>query len=269
MKPFKSKKHKKKINYMIIFTSDATDSKMKQLRLSPWVLNTGLVLLCVLIGTIVGYIVYGGGTYQEYLSKQEEQEAQITKLQEENLSITEENNKLIEKVTILSETVNQKVQVEQELAAKSEEMSIPKEFPLTGSAKVEETTTQAALQSQEEVTQEDGAVAVDAQAVDASAEDQPICIFTAVEGTTAVVSGNGTVVAVEEDLNYGYKVVIEHGNGYQSTYLNKGDPKVKQGDEVAKGVTLFVIGEDNTTLGYQIQKDGVYINPMEIISISG
>lgn len=33
--------------------------------------------------------------------------------------------------------------------------------------------------------------------------------------------------------------------------------------------TLFVIGEDNADLGYQMQKDGSYINPMDMLAISG
>ena len=41
------------------------------------------------------------------------------------------------------------------------------------------------------------------------------------------------------------------------------------GDSVVQGTTLFVIGEDNADLGYQMQKDGSYINPMNMLAISG
>ena len=41
------------------------------------------------------------------------------------------------------------------------------------------------------------------------------------------------------------------------------------GDTVVQGTTLFVIGEDNADLGYQMQKDGSYINPMDMLEISG
>ena len=41
------------------------------------------------------------------------------------------------------------------------------------------------------------------------------------------------------------------------------------GDSVVQGTTLFVIGEDNADQGYQMQKDGSYINPMDMLAISG
>ena len=44
---------------------------------------------------------------------------------------------------------------------------------------------------------------------------------------------------------------------------------IKEGDEVVRGAILYVIGEDNTTLGYQIMYDEKYIDPMELINIDG
>ena len=52
-------------------------------------------------------------------------------------------------------------------------------------------------------------------------------------------------------------------------YRNKGDATVAAGDSVVQGTTLFVIGEDNADLGYQMQKDGSYINPIDMLAISG
>ena len=62
---------------------------------------------------------------------------------------------------------------------------------------------------------------------------------------------------------------MDHGNGYVTIYRNQGDAMVKQGDSVVQGTTLFMIGEDNTKLGYQMLKDGTYINPMDMLAISG
>ena len=44
---------------------------------------------------------------------------------------------------------------------------------------------------------------------------------------------------------------------------------VKEGDEVVRGAILYVIGEDNTELGYEIMYDDKYIDPMELINIDG
>ena len=117
---------------------------------------------------------------------------------------------------------------------------LPTEFPLTGSASMQE-----------------------------AAEGDPMCVFTASSGTMVVATANGTVTAVNDDGEYGHNVWIDHGNGYVTIYRNKGDAIVKQGDGVVQGTTLFLIGEDNTTLGYQMMKDGAYINPMDMLAISG
>lgn len=264
MKPFKSKKHKKKVNHLILFTSDAVDSKVRQIRLSPGGFRFLMFVICVIAGVLAGYFVYGGTIYQHFLAKAQEQEEIIAELNKEKELITAQNAELNEKVAVLSETVNQKVQAEQEAEALGVQMSLPTDFPLTGSAQVEETTIAAVRAAN---AQEDG----EEQQQEETAEggEQPVCIFTASEGTTVVSAGNGTVASVGEDADFGYRIVIDHGNGYQSVYLNRGEPKVKEGDSINRGVTLYVIGNDNTTLGYQIIQEGVYMNPMEMIAISG
>lgn len=268
MKPFKSKKHKKKVNHLILFTTDAVDGRVRQIRLSPAGFRFLVFVVCVLVGVLAGYLAYGGSIYQGFQARAQEQEEQIQQLSQEKELMAAENAELNEKVAILSETVNQKVQAEQEAEALGIQQSLPTDFPLTGSAQVEETTTAAvrAANAQEEDGDEEGG---QTQETEDAGEDQPISIFTASDGTTVVAAGNGTVAQVEEDADFGYRIVIDHGNGYQSVYLNRGDPKVKVGESINRGVTLYVIGSENTTLGYQIIQDGVYVNPMEMIAISG
>lgn len=242
METIRSKKHKKKTHHIILFTSDAVNAKIRQIRMSPAVFHLLVLVICIAIGVAAGYIAYGGMIYDNFRKQDAAKEATIAELKLANDELVTENQALTDKVGILSETVNQKVQEEQEQEAQKEEMSMPTEFPLTGSATVSETTTYA---------------------------EQPICIFEATDGITAVASGNGIVTAVEEDVTYGYKVSVDHGNGYVSIYLNQASPKVKAGDEIARGTTIYVISDENTQLGYQMTKDGEYINPMEMIAISG
>ena len=172
---------------------------------------------------------------------------QVMALEEENKTLSEQNSKLeaqvteqAEEIQILSDTVSQKVQSESELSATLEKQSLPTEFPLTGSASMEEVS-----------------------------EGDPMCIFHASVGTTVVAAASGTVIAINDDEIYGHSVWVDHGNGYVTIYRNKGDTTVNVGDSVVQGTTLFVIGEDNADLGYQMQKDGSYINPMDMLAISG
>ena len=93
--------------------------------------------------------------------------------------------------------------------------------------------------------------------------------FTAAQGVNVVTTGTGTVSSVDADETYGTKIIIDHGNGYQSIYRNNGISLVKTGEELGKGYILFTVGEENQELGYQIMKDEAYIDPMVIIDING
>ena len=240
----KERKYKRKLNHVLILTSDAADANVKQFRIRAWLVEVIVIMLCILIGGVIGYFIYEGQLWENAGRRSHEQ---VVALEEENKTLAEQNSKLESQVTeqaeeiqILSDTVSQKVQSENELSATLEKQSLPTEFPLTGSASMEEVT-----------------------------EGEPMCIFHASVGTTVVAAASGTVMAVNDDETYGHSVWVDHGNGYITIYRNKGDATVAAGDSVVQGTTLFVIGEDNADLGYQMQKDGSYINPIDMLAISG
>ena len=88
-------------------------------------------------------------------------------------------------------------------------------------------------------------------------------------GSSIIASADGTVVSVTTDSSYLHCIRIDHENGYTSIYRNDGDVMIREGDEVVRGAILYVIGEDNTELGYQIMYNEKYIDPMELINIDG
>ena len=243
----RQKKHKRKMNHVVIVTSDAVEANVKQFRIRPWVLQVIILLLCVVIGVLIGALVYEGQIWEAISRSNAEKQEAILKLEEEKSALNDEKRELEaqieelnDEIQILSNTVNEKVQNENQLTAQLEQQSLPTDFPLNGSAAMEEIT-----------------------------EGDPICVFTASVGVTVVATASGTVTAVNDDGEYGHNVWIDHGNGYITIYRNQGEATVKQGDSVVQGTTLFMIGEDNTTLGYQMLKDGVYISPMDMLAISG
>lgn len=235
------KKHKRKTNHVLIVTSDAVDANVKQYRVRPWIWETIIIVLCVIIGAMIGYLAYEEKIWEAAVEKNNAQAEAMEALVQEKEGLEAEVQSLNGKIQILSETVNQKVESERELTEQLEKQSTPTEFPLTGSASMEEGT----------------------------AEDAPICIFTASQGTTVVATASGKVIAVNDDVEYGHNVWVDHGNGYITIYRNQGEPSVNQGDSVVQGTTLFLIGESNTKLGYQMMKDESYINPMDMLVISG
>lgn len=241
------KKHKRKMNHVVIVTSDTVEANEKQFRVRPWILQTAVLILCVVIGVLIGYFNYEkqiwaamnqkNNALQEAVNKlEEEKELLTTQKQEAEAEIVELNDE----IQILSDTVNQKIQAESELIEKLESQSLPTEFPLTGSATMEEAT-----------------------------EGDYMCIFNTSIGTTVVATANGTVTAVNDDVDYGHSIWVDHGNGYITIYKNQGDVTVQEGDSVVKGTTLFIIGEEDLKLGYQMKKDGEYINPMDMLAING
>jgi len=240
-------KHKHNADHVVIVSTDAADPNVKQFRIKPWVLKAIIILLCVVIGAMIGYLVYEEQFWNAMSTRNKELQEEIVRLEGELLALEEEKDKvedhveeLNEQIAILSQTVNEKVAVEEELRAQLEGQSIPTEFPLTGSA-----------------------------AMAMGVSEQPLCIFTASVGSTVVATAGGCVTAVNDDEDYGHSVWVDHGNGYVTIYRNKGDVIVKTGDSVVCGTSLFLIGENNTELGYQMQKDGEYIDPMDMLAING
>lgn len=240
-------KHKRKISHVVLVTSDATDSDVRQFHIKSRSLWALVIVLCVVIGVMLGYIVYEERIWQAVDSRSDEQQAEIQSLEAANLQLEKDKLDLEteiaglnETVQILSETVSQKTKSESELKQQLEKQSMPTEFPLNGSASMEE-----------------------------SQDEEPICIFTASLGTMVVATARGTVIGVNDDVEYGHNVWIDHGNGYVTVYRNAGEPQVQQGDSVVVGTALFVIEEGKEQLGYQMMRDGVYISPMEMLAISG
>lgn len=238
------KRHKRKNSHVVLVTSDAVDAKLRQFRIRPWILQTVIVIFCILCGTAIGYLFYEtDGRLQENTrsaSEIQQLEAQNQELAARNAELETQLAAQSEKIQILSDTVNQKIQSETELSEQLERQTTPTEFPLTGSATMEEII-----------------------------EGDPMCVFTAASGTMAVATANGTVIAVNDDAEYGHNIWVDHGNGYITIYRNQGDAMVKQGETVKQGATLFLIGDENSKLGYQMMRDNEYIDPMEMLTING
>lgn len=184
-------------------------------------------------------------TYDSIMLKDAQEEivnqiVTINNLTDENEALSVENATLTSKITVLSETVSQKAATEDAISQETVENALPKGFPLSGSATMQE-----------------------------AEQDTPMLIFQASASVNVITTGTGTVVSVDADETYGTKIIIDHGNGYQSVYRNAGDALVKNGEELGKGYILFSIAEDNQELGYQIIKDDEYIDPMLMIDING
>jgi murein DD-endopeptidase MepM/ murein hydrolase activator NlpD len=88
--------------------------------------------------------------------------------------------------------------------------------------------------------------------------------FRVKSGTPVVAAANGTVVSSGWGGAYGYRIEVDHGNGYTTTYSHLSkivieDGKVAAGQEIAKSGST-----GNTTgphLHFEVTKDGEFTNP--------
>ena len=248
MEPNKQK-HKK--NHVFIVTSDAADAKVNQFQVRPWLLWLIVVTICVVIGAGFGYLLYqdqmksaADKRIDEYKKIAENLEAQlnsqVVKTEEDAKAFERKIQELEQEKEILSTTVQLSKNELEELTKRFDELYHPSLLPLTGAATIEEIT-----------------------------DEEPKCIFHAGEGALVVATAGGTVTEIIQIAEEGYKVTIDHGNGYMTIYKNTEEPKVKQGEDVMQGATIFVVDRSSLKLEYQIQKDGVLINPMDIMEIDG
>lgn len=234
-------RHKRKKHRIVLLASDAVNAGVEQIHYHPWRPWILIMVLCAFLGVCLGYFYFVESLRAEADKESSTQQELIAQLEQEKADLESQVTELKETVQILSNTVNQKTQNENQLAEQLEKQTTPTEFPLTGMATME-----------------------------TAVEGDPMCIFTAAEdGVMVVATAGGTVTAVNDDSEYGHNIWVDHGNGYVTVYRNSGEVKVKQGEKVTQGTTLFLISDENSKLGYQMLRDGTYIDPMEMLAISG
>ena len=258
-KDIKPKKHRHKRHYTFMIISGDSDGSTKRLHLNHFKTQL-LAYSCFVIAlSIVCYIIYSAITISSLRDMQSRQSAEIQELTEENSSLAADNDKLQTEVEQLSAAINKRLEDEQLSAEEAQALAMPTGFPLSGTASMTSAVDDTNSTTITELTDDNKD----------SATGNPIVMFTAGEGSNVIASGTGTVLSVTTDAKFGNMVSIDHGNGYISIYRNAGDPLVTEGSSIDKGDIIFVVGEHNTSLGYQLQQDGKYIDPEELIEING
>lgn len=258
-KEIKPRKHRHKRHYTFMIISGDSDGSTKRLHLNHFKTQL-LAYTCFVIAlAIICYIIYSAITISSLRDIQSKQTAEIEELTTTNSSLTAENDKLQTEVEQLSAAINKRLEDEQLSAEEAQALAMPTGFPLSGTASMTSAVDDTNSTTITELTDENKD----------SATGNPIVMFTAGEGSNVIASGSGTVLSVTTDAKFGNMVSIDHGNGYVSIYRNSGDPLVTEGSTIDRGDIIFVVGEHNTSLGYQLQKDEKYIDPEELIEING
>ncbi len=233
-------RRKRKTNYMLMLFMDSKEGRIRQMGFGPLLVES-VVFIGLTVVVVLAVICYRSDKKIEVLSEETERQKQnIEELTEEKADLVSLREELMNKVTILSDTINQKVEEEEALEQERAQAHMPVGFPLSSSASLEE-----------------------------AEGENPMVKLTGSEGSSVIASADGLVISITTDSGYLHCIKIDHGNGYNSIYRNDGDVMVKEGDEIVRGAILYVIGEDNTELGYQIMYEEKYIDPMGLINIDG
>ncbi|MHB1483419.1 MAG: M23 family metallopeptidase [Saccharofermentanales bacterium] len=91
----------------------------------------------------------------------------------------------------------------------------------------------------------------------------------AASGTKIRAAGSGYVVESSYDGRSGNYIVINHGNGFVTTYMHNSKNLVKAGTKVKKGDVIGKVGSTGTATGphlhFQITYNGSPFNPQDIL----
>ena len=89
-------------------------------------------------------------------------------------------------------------------------------------------------------------------------------------GAPIVATAAGTVILAGWDYGYGIKIVIDHGNGYQTWYAHNSESLVSPGQSVRKGQMIARLGATGFVTGphvhYEVHEDGRPVSPIPFLS---
>lgn len=263
------KRRKIKKHYTISVTSDyAPDStKYYRSRFNLFNVMYRTMFLVVLLGVaLTAFEFYElnvmGDKLSSFKSIIYEQEQMIKALGDEKAELASQNQ-------VLNNTVAMNLEKEAEEQAVDAEKHLPTSFPLTGSATIADPDVFFAEEMDATTAYFEAILAQKEKENAEETQTDPLTLFVMSEVSDVVAAADGKVMAIVEDPVYKNSVMIDHGNGYITIYKNIADPKVFVGDEVVRGAIIYVGGEDNNYLGYQITYEGQYVDPMHIIAING
>ena len=76
-----------------------------------------------------------------------------------------------------------------------------------------------------------------------------------------------------DDSGYGYMVIIDHGNGYQTMYAHCDELYIEEGASVAQGESIAAVGCTGFSTGdhlhFEIWENGAAVNPCEYMNYDG
>ncbi|MBR3040163.1 MAG: peptidoglycan DD-metalloendopeptidase family protein [Lachnospiraceae bacterium] len=224
--------------------------EQKNNKVKEWLIKHQRILAIVCGVLFVALIVYIFLLEKEKRTLLAEVDHLNSQKEEMSAVAARDREEMQEQITLLSNQVAEQI-AKDELEA---EKFYPNGLPVSGKVTIVSKPENSGDTPPEELTDE---------------ELRTIVVFGAKPGAKVMAAGSGTVLSVKADSEFGYSVWIDHGNGYVTVYRYKDTPKIKEGDDVTKGQLLFEVNYASDRVGYQVLYDNEYINPMDVMEISG
>jgi uncharacterized membrane protein len=265
----KDSKHRKKINRQMIVASSDVNEKIRPVVIHKGLIWFGVIFLAVFIGISIGYFANEAGIINSYNESIGVRDAKIAELEAQVISLNSTIASKDNEIQVLSQTVNAKSDELGVLSAQIENMYVPTDFPMSGSASMRITA--------------DG--------------DIPVVILTGSEGDFVRATASGTVIEIRtnpkrndngsiaeyyvagestdgsdkeiKDLGFYNVITIDHGNGYMTRYGHCSSIYVSVGEQVFQGQNIAAVGSTGWSTGphchFEIRIDGVAYNPLDFL----
>ena len=85
-----------------------------------------------------------------------------------------------------------------------------------------------------------------------------------------MAADNGTVIAAGYSGSYGYRVLIDHGNGLRTLYAHCSKLLVSVGQKVNQGETIALVGSTGNSTGahchFEVYVNGSRVDPLPYIT---
>lgn len=95
--------------------------------------------------------------------------------------------------------------------------------------------------------------------------------IAAAKGTKIFASLSGTVTYAGYRSDYGYNIIVDHGNGIQTRYAHCSKLYVKSGDKVTAGQTIALMGSTGQSTGphlhFEVIINGTRVDPAPYIGL--
>lgn len=90
--------------------------------------------------------------------------------------------------------------------------------------------------------------------------------YTIPEGSRVFATADGTIKEVSTRSTSGKSVVIDHGNGFETSYSHLGKINVRKGEKVRRGDIIALSGNSGLSLAphlhYEVRNNGMRVDPI-------